>query len=249
MSQKNHLEQIEAYLDGSMSPEERQDFESRLKTDNALAEAFAAAQSATDALDILVQIQLKKQLKTMEKQRSQKNKFSIRKNIIPLAAAIILGVLTIAWFGIRSTYSDSSLVAAAMETYPGTGIRGSAEIDQGVQAYSEKNYASAMEYFEGITKGDPYYSTAQFYLGNIYLENGLSSKAIRAFEIVRDNNDSRFAEPSEWFLALSYLSSGQRNSAKEELGKVARNAQHAYKEQAEKLLSKMGSPMRSLPGI
>lgn len=249
MSQKNYHEQIEAYLDGTLSAEERRDFEARLKTDNALTEALEDARSATDVLDVLVQINLKKQLKEMEKQRSQKNRFSIRKNLIPLAAAIILGVLTIAWFGVRSTYSDQSLVASNLEVYPGTGIRGSAEIDQGVQAYTEKNYASAIDYFEGIPKGDPYYSTAQFYLGNIYLENGLASKAIRAFETVKEKNDSRFAEASEWFLALSYLSNGQRTSAKSELGNVAANAQHAYREQATSLLAKMGSPLRKVPGI
>lgn len=250
MKQEKLHNEIEAYLNGRLTPEEELLFKKKMDANPEMAKEVQEHKNAMEVTDVLVQDELKSRLKELQKQREVKNVFSLRKYALPLAAAIILGLLAFSWIFIRGNFSDRGLVASNFEIYSGTGVRGgSTEVDAGIKAYNSRDYPGAINYLEGISQGDPLYSTAQFYLGNIYLENDLNLKAIRAFQYVIGKDDSRFAEPSQWYISLAYLNSGNRVEARVRLEEIAGISHHAYKEKARALLAKMDSSFRNLPGI
>jgi tetratricopeptide (TPR) repeat protein len=183
--------------------------------------------------------------------RQQKTKIvSIQKKspkifrLVAMAASILLLVIIgTTWF-MSNEYSNEGIASNNFVPYDAGVLLGENDDNfytQGILSYQKKDFAVAVAAFEKVPVANGLYAETQFYLGNAYLSQNEAEKAIAAFEIAQNTKLPQFQEPTEWYLALSYLKAGDEEKAKELLMGISNNTNHFYYDSAVSTLSSLSS--------
>lgn len=259
------LEKIEKYVNGEMSASEEKAFDAAIEQDATLATAVDNFGVANDAIELLIEDNLRTELDNLraeESAESANNVVSINKSkpvarmrslrrYLAMAAsvALLLGFFGMNWAG--SNYSDAALGEGIYSGYDMPNVRSGGNtlhpFSEGITAYNAGDYAKAIPFFQGIVVDDPRYAEAQFYLGHALLKNKDFSSAATQFKKVQTLNDVRYTENAEWYQIVAQLSAEQTNDEFYTLlNKITNDSNHTFNSQAVDLQGKLNSFWRRL---
>jgi len=215
---ENYLEYIDAYFSGTLSPEERKQFERRIHEDNQFAEAVAYYLSARQAS----REELIKDKKEWFRQLASQNATSSGKRVsAPVrkiwtyglaAAAGVVGILFLSWYlFLQNPVSPDRLadnyIKSDLETLPVTMGAARDSIQEGLRLYNEQHYDSALRQFEQIIQRDSANDQAKMYAGIVSLKRGDYDKALEYFQQLA--RYSLYANPGLFYQALTLLKRNQ----------------------------------------
>ena len=257
------LDKIEAYLKGTMSAEEEAQFDKAVEQDPELAQAVDNFGIANDALEVLIEDNLRKELEILKSEETgTTNVISIHKkkpvarmrSLRTYLAAAASVALLLGFFGIQrigGTYSNEAIYTEMTSDFSMPGTRTSNgtihPFAEGFTAYQEGNYAQATQFFRNVVLDDPRYPAAQYYLGQSLKTMKNYAEAAEAFENVLSSDDIRFIEQAEWNNVLMKLADKQPESTyRPLLDKIADDENHTFHRRAVRLQSKLDSFWRNL---
>lgn len=238
---------IEQYLEGSLSDQEKQDFELRLETDedfNRLLDEYAvliAGIKFSGREKILANFQ---NIESELENETKVVKMTPSKNKTWYYVAASIALLFVAFFLLKpnNELSGSELALAYFEPYPATigAASRSTEtskdlIERAMSSYENGDYETTIEILEGL--GENNTDINKFYLGNAYQATQAYDKAIKIYQDLIDNSQM-FNEQASFNLALCYLSTDNIEGATTLL-KNANFAVPAYQDKAGQLLEKL----------
>jgi hypothetical protein len=87
-------------------------------------------------------------------------------------------------------------------------------LEEAMAAYESENYAEAKEKLDRFLKDIPEHEAANLYFGISAILSGEAEKAILHLQKASGSKDTRIAEASQWYLALSYLKLNKTAEAK-----------------------------------
>jgi len=249
MADDNYSERIDQYLDGELSGNELQTFESQISNDPQLEEELMANVLLREALESDVQADMRANIKNWRKENHEQNTgLTIRKIIVRLAAAAsVLLVFGLAIGNlILPQYSNDAIAESVY--IPETDLSGAVKgqtadvLDQALLAFENENYDKAMAGFKQYPDNDKaIYGLAQSY----FLTNQFDA-AIVSFSELLDRGNMNYKESAEYYLLLSYLKSDQLNEEFYRLLDKIASADGYYSEQAITIKNKLNSFWRFL---
>ena len=180
----------------------------------------------------IVELQKNTATKTDTKQKS-----GFSRNILKYAA--VLTILLCSVF-VAQNYlgtDQSELFASYYKPYDSNVMRGQGSemksFNDALFSYSSEEYAEADAEFSKLSD----VSTDALFFGSICkLELGLYDNAISGFSKIKDQ-DSKYSEDAEWYLAMTYLKKGENAKLESLLEEMSSENSHAYSDRAKNLLT------------
>lgn len=247
---------IERYLAQSMSPQERQAFEARLRNEPALVAELAL----TEALRLHSDQQLKNKWAAKGQSLLQEtpadqheshtaNTGRVRSlwpaNSYRWAIAATFALLVAAagiWYYRASNDTYGQLYAAQYERLASsTQLSAPAETpeqqvwDQAFAHYTEREYDKALEKVNTLTASPAYRNSAHLLAGACYLEQNRPDEAIRAFQQVERGALSLY-QKAQFNIALAYIRAKDAQAAKTQLKTIADDPDSRYRGKAREML-------------
>ena len=228
------IEQIERFLQGDMSPEEKQAFSDRLAGD-------AVLKQTTDEMEMLFlgiqEASLQERLNQYHEDLSagSNNLKSIpKKSFSPKAwlavAAVLIATAFSIWWFLLKTGKEDDLYARYFQPDPGLPTLMSTTetytFDRAMIDYKTGAYAAAIKAWDSLLQLSPQSDTLHYFLGSAWLAMKESKKAIALFEKIIANPRSVFIKDAYWYLGLVWLKEGDITKAKF----FIRQSDHADKE-------------------
>lgn len=160
--------------------------------------------------------------------------------LIGVTAAIAISVaLLIKMSSVPSLYPDNEIIATYLTPYENiisTNGRAAAQLEQGMQAYTNGNYkAASLQLSDYLNNSQD--SPVQLYLGISQLLSGDNELAANTLEEVLQVGDLPEPNVAEWYLALSYLSLDRVGEARSLLENLQSDGQ--FGTQAQAILSQL----------
>lgn len=238
------FEKIEAYIQGQLTPEEREHFEASLAANEDLAAEVALQQQLIHSIETESLRQLLEQIHE-ENFAKETPVVSIRRQrFFPyMAVAASLSLLVIGWWYFTSQQSSPAALYSAYFS-PAAGLpttlsyTRNAQFSEGMISYKLGEYAEAREWWKPLLEADPANDTLNFYMGVASLAEEQADSAIEYLNNVEENTFSVYRMDAQWYLALAYLQNEQPAKAKEILSSLA-GKESAYREESQELLSKL----------
>jgi tetratricopeptide (TPR) repeat protein len=246
---KYNYEIIHDYLNGLLDSKTKKEIAELIKTDEtarSIAEGILLLDKKFSADEKAVESYLEnfaeKQSIVISKKTQPK---SVTKTVwFRMAAAVLLlvAVGAVVRFIVSSPGVDELVNAELAQAYPVSnlvrGDGGESYKEKGYQLYSEGNYASASEYFEKALAENNSDASAIFYNGLCNLYNGNYEKAnsLLNSEVIAD---SRYVEQAQWYRAIGYLKSNDKDSAVKIIKTIAGNEKHFKNDVAVRLMNEM----------
>ncbi len=235
-------DQIERYLSGAMTDQERLKFEDELHKNRALQNEFVKHKTMHMSLKDVDFLAFRKRLADIENEISTAT--SWRQRVINLvkrnwrvaaSIAILIGITALLVLQNQKAevqLYDKYYVPFPIEDLTRTPSDRSYETKI-LNAYTEKNYEKAQSGLETLVVTYPDSLVYQLYLGNCYLNTGRTTEAINIFQ--NFNNNDAFYETALWYRALSHLKLNEIQAAKSLLNTLI-DYDGIYGNEAKKLL-------------
>ncbi|WPP49743.1 tetratricopeptide repeat protein [Catalinimonas niigatensis] len=238
------FEKIEAYLQGQLTPEERELFEANLAENEELAAEVTLQQELIHSIETESLRQLLEQIHE-ENFAEETPVVSIqRQRFLPyMAVAASLSLLVIGWWYFTSQQSSPTALYSAYFS-PAAGLpttlsyTRNAQFSEGMISYKLGDYAEAREWWQPLLEADPENDTLNFYVGIASLAEEQADLAIEYLNKVEENTLSVYHIDAQWYLALAYLQNEQPAKAKEILSSLTEK-ESAYREESQEILSKL----------
>lgn len=244
------IQLLEAFWHNQLSDTERLALEARLATDATFRQEARQIQLYTEGLDVIKQRNTRQRLHAIDATLPPYEPYPYQTppSALPwikiglVALALALAALGIWYFAIRAEEPKiSAPIAAYFEPYPALGITMSDD-DATVRLDALKLYAKK-DYKNAIPQLDKAFAVEKdslllFYKGIAYIGNGEAAKAILVLESLRTSNTLPI-DTVEWFLALAYLETNQKEKAFISLEKVINTEGGRYKVKAQELIEKV----------
>ncbi|MFT7588981.1 MAG: tetratricopeptide (TPR) repeat protein [Limisphaerales bacterium] len=259
---QQQIEQIEAYLDGSMDSESSTAFEAQLKTNAALAaevklhKEIAAAihnKEETAFKDMLFEIdqahkqsperQIENDFSSFELDKKKSGKIISMRRIMSLAAILVIMIGALYVLSLNSV-SPEALAQANIENFIAPGaLRGQTDqakqdAQTGFKAFNDGEYAKANTLLSKALKSNPSHPDLLFFLGLSQLELGDGKAAVSSFDELGKLGSTAWSEDAEWHLLLSLVMSEEFEVASLLCNRII-SANAKYTVDAEKLLPKI----------
>lgn len=221
-------ELIDRYFEGDFDTSELQDFQQQLANDEDLATAFEIEKEVIQGIEALGNQDLKNRLKTFHEEEI------VAKRTAPKTAKIV-GMRPYRWMAIAASfaflvvmaiwllqapYSSEDLFAAHYETPAFETLRGGPtdNLEEIKKLYQEKDFQQGIVVMTDYLKNNPDHEEVRLSLGIAQLELNQYDAAVLSFKQL--TNSEQVADQATWFLAMTYLKSGQADLAKMELEKL-----------------------------
>lgn len=233
------------YLQGALSPEAKEAFESRLKTEPALKDAFVIFRDVNQHLHhyhseeratfkdtlkkvsdqyIAPSVAPKKEVKVI--------RFNPWKYAIAAAVVVLLGLTFMFSSGdpLYAEYAFNDSISLVERDGEGTAFA------KAETAFNAKEYQEAIGYFDAILASDGANAEVQYYKGIALVEVEKYDKADAIFSQLADGN-TLYKHKATWYNALSKLKQDDENACKQLLEKIPAGAEDY--EVAQELLKKL----------
>ena len=239
--------QVDRYLSGEMTEEERRNFETRLADDPSLQEELRIQRLAYEALSKYPQ-SLKARLKKEGKQRLIRKKRMGRLGAIALVFIVCLA----AWF-LYKKWQPTALPVQSQEpialfehNYQRVDISshlgdGAADAwEEARNAYRQGNCEKAIPLLEPFSTDNAFTAqpTALLLLGSCYLETGKIPEALSAFEAIPATAGPVFRK-GVWYSALAHLKNNDPFQAIPFLEMAKADPESEYQDRARVLLESL----------
>ena len=226
-------EQLESYVQHSMTPEERAAFEAKLSADASLQAKLTELQLLMMGINEAV---LKERLQTFHLELPAKEEvYSIRRQKSSalktwlIAASILLIAGVGGWLLLQKSNSESNLFAAYFKPDPGLITAMSATdnyaFEKAMIDYKSGDYDAAIQAWDSLQKAQPANDTLNYFLGVAHLANEQAAKAANYLKKVTAS-EGFFTADAHWYLSLALLKEGKR----EEAAAVLQKASHPDKD-------------------
>jgi|GEM_PF-1500290 len=264
MEAQQQFDKIEAYLAGELKGSTLTDFEQAIKADAALAADVEEHRIAHDAIEVLIESDLRKELELLRAEADSSPTTKVvqmparevvatkntatqgtakRRSLFPRLVAAASVILLVGFFALLNDNSSLDFNDHYIEySMPSPNRSGDATdlhpLATGLDLYKAGNYGEAIDFYKSIPTADKRYNEAQFYLGHSYFKNKNYTTAATTFEQVAKSQDIRFMEKAEWYQLVTLLANKQQDdSFKTLLNKMMNDKEHSYHKQAQKLNS------------
>lgn len=264
MQGSNYFDQIDQYLNGELTVQEKNAFEKELDQNPEIQKAMDQYLLSMDAIDVLVEDNLRAELQQLKKSEKLETEGNVRRLgqrtggrrrlLTSLAAAasvaLLVGFFTLNWA--TSTYSTDNLQLAYYDAPGGVGVRGGGQsaselLDDGFAALKANKFEDAKAIFAQIANGDSTTTAeqkleARYLLGHVAYAQADYQEARSQFEFVRTQGVDRFTEKAEWYSILAGLASGTKDETFNQLlDQLKTDSGHSFHNEARELDSKMSS--------
>jgi tetratricopeptide (TPR) repeat protein len=244
---ENFYDNIEAYLNGTLSKEEQEAFDKQLQVDEGLKKEVKIHRSIFDRLSVHYQSEAKEaafkdKIASIGKQYQQAtdnvrplHPGKQRRNyaigaILAIAASILL-LLWAPWK--TSLYDQFAKHPAARFTEMSTD---QSLLNQAEASFNAEQYSEALNYLKEYTTDNPEDTEAQFFQAIALLETDQFNAAESIFKNISEGS-TPFQYEAIWYLGLSELKKGDNTAAKTYLQQIPKGSS-AYNK-AQKLLPKL----------
>ena len=254
MEAQQQFDKIESYLAGALTGAELTTFEEQIQTNNELAAMVEEHRIAHDAVEMLIEQDLRKELeglrtattstatpKVVQLPKRAATTTTRRRSLFPRLAAAASVILLIGFFTLQYNGSSNPIDPYLLD-YPMPEVNRSGEatdlhpLAKGIDAYKTGNYEEEIIYYQGIAADDKRYNEAQFYLGHSFLRNKEYAAATTVFNKLVQSGDIRFLEKAEWYQLLSLVANQQQDKQFTTLlNKMLTDKNHSYHQQAQDL--------------
>ena len=239
------IDQLDAYLQNSLSEAERQAFEQKLQQMPELKTELHFQQSVKEAVVFKEATQLKSRLLKLEdelmadgsgiKPITRPGSHWAGKWGLISSMAAALALVAIAFWFLFSQPNNQELYTAYYQAYPNTEdpiTRGEAGELSGFQLYEQERYEEAIEKLEQRNN-----ETDAFYIAQSYLALGQEEQALEIFSKL-SRKDFEYTDASRWYLALLLLKQDKTDEAIVQLKKLAEQP-NTYQNKAIELLEEL----------
>lgn len=216
---EEELQQIDQYLSGQLSSNEKEIFEQRLTDDLAWAAKF----NEIKLLSLGIQeTTLRTQLNTLHSIATDSKKPTVIKNMnwikkLAVAAVFIAFISTLGWFLLFKKSMDQKLFAAFYKADPGLAtvmsVSDNYEFERAMVDYKTANYLQAIERWEKLTKQDAANDTLLYFIASAKMASKELPAAVDLFEKVIANKNSVFKGEAYWYKGLALLKLGKKQEA------------------------------------
>lgn len=233
------------YLQGALSPEAKKAFESRLKTDPALNDAFIIFRDVNQHLrhhHSEERATFKSTLETIAdqhldalvapKKEVKVIRFNPWKYAIAASVVLLIGFMFMYQPGqpLYADYAFNEPISLVERDGEGTAFA------KAETAFNAKKYQEAITYFDAILASDSANAEVQYYKGIALVEIENYEQADAIFSQLADGN-TLYKHKATWYNALSKLKQGDENACKQLLEKIPVSAEDY--EVAQELLKKL----------
>jgi len=244
----NKIDLIDKYFSNSLSPKEQLKFNELLENDEQFKKEFDFQKDLQQVISRDQRKDLKEVLQNFEKDRKPSvNLFNNSKEW--LVAASIIIIVGLGFLFVKSNFYPSSekLFAQNYEPYRNIvlpierGENSNTIEHSAFVAYENGNYHKAINLFNSVPNKNEQY--IQFYKSMCYMSLNKTKEAIALLKTIADSNnkvnpENNFAEIANWYLALSYLNTGETDKASKRFSMIANNRGNVYKkEESKKILN------------
>lgn len=212
------LEQMEAYLSGSMSPEQHTAFSARLQTDTSLQEIRLLITGIREA-------SLTEKLNSFHSQTGKTYAIAPKRIRTYWMAAAALVILIAATAVLLWNNGDDKLMASYFTPDPGLATTMSAgdnyAFNRGMVDYKTGKYNEAIEAWRPLIAVNAGNDTLHYFSGVSFLALQKADSAEHHLLKVWNNNNSSFRPDAGWYLALALLHQGKKAEARSFLEKTS----------------------------
>lgn len=246
----NYPEFIERYLDGEMSPEEKTWFEKEMEDNPELGDEIQLRKEVNEAIMEEDVIQLRMQLdgihrkRQAEKIRTVKPARTTRRVLLATSSVAVLTVFILLggryWWGnvapekIFNRYYEPY----EMPVYREAGTATDLLFLKAMETYQNREFDRAIELFEEVLAQDVTKMDANLMSGISKIETERYGEATTNFRRIIDHRDNLFLDQAEWYLALSYLMTGETGKATALFEQIA-GEEGTYRKEAREILRKI----------
>jgi tetratricopeptide (TPR) repeat protein len=239
MDTQKKYELIESYLQGSMTAEERENFERQMQNDASLQEEVFLHKALEDDLPGESELEFQKKLEDVDKSwkrpESGKSGGKVVSFQVWAVAAILIVLIGAVFFTdiFKSSTSDpQQLFASNFEPYQmilntrsGQNLEGNKQeqLNEALEAYAQKKYTKAASIFEDLTSDNADQELYELYAAVSRLAAGQAVTAAEKLEKLQSYSSPSLRQQIRWYLALAHLKSGQLEQAKKQLKKIGKD--------------------------
>ena len=217
-----YFDEIERYLRGSMSEEEKELFDLKMSENQELREEFRKQKFEGEVLDFAVLNSLKEEVRLLREEKtaeSSKTKGS-PEFFLPIAIAASI-VLLLGIFIARNRYAPERLAEAYYQfDVSSQNSRDIKEkrltpVSDGLELLTQGAYDQAQNYFQELQKVDSVNIEASYYLGHVYFQSRKYPEALVSFEEVAsiEQNIGPIADDAKYYALLAKLKLGEKDEA------------------------------------
>ena len=244
----DNFKEIEKYLDGTMSSDEKKEFEVTVAEDKKLAAELLFHREINEAILDDEIIGFRQKVKNVIEQEILEVKPLKRSLVnaikIPLAASV-LALVVLSLFRILVHQDLPELYTSYYEPYSTDISTRSIEqsknnIQLSYYLYQEGNYEASFEILKNYLSGNSEDQTAHFYLGLNALELNRLDLAIEEFLIVEQDTLSPFELHARWYLIMAYIKAGDITHASYFLRQLI-GEENMYTAKAKKIIRKLSA--------
>jgi Tetratricopeptide repeat len=257
MSQFNetYFDQIEAYLLGQMSDDQKSDFEQALASDQALAAQFKQQELEHRAMQIMREDSLRQQMAAWKAEREAA---SVKPAVIPLfwstrrifQIAIAASFLLVAGFFAYDQLTTPNSISQFAAYYPQVQMGGSRDnsilsptsdtLEQAKALLADEKYEAAEQLLKSISATNLSYAEAQMYYADSRFKQGDYDGASRQLKSLIQSGvaPSKVVEAAEFRLLVTYYTQGnaQTSEAKQLVQQINSNTNHSFKKPVETMV-------------
>lgn len=243
---EEHIEQIESYLEGKLSEEERRDFEKRLAADASLKKEVDVYRKLIKGIESAGTSNFLSKMNDWEQEISgmeigkpqQKNPWKL----YAIAALIIMFVMPFGYLIIQNANSSSDeIFAEYFEPYEDLISERDAgvepELVRGMEHYNSKEFGQAIKQFTSYLNNSPDDLEVQLYLAIAFLANDEPHFAEKGFTNLMAFPDNLFYPQVQWYYTMCKLKLGKNGELKKLVNEISSDPDHDYYQLALKLKS------------
>lgn len=240
----NHYEDFEAYLQGRLEADKKQELEQALLDPAVQADLQTYRAVRQTIAGRWHHRQQTAQLEATLIQYSQQYfspatspRMSVRRRLL-MAASFLLVVILSGVLLVKNQYRDTRLISAYLQEYPLSKERGGEGIyryPQAMLAYDNRDWTAAAAAFAKISPENAQYVEAQLYAGYAYLHDRSYEQAAQAFQRVATLADGKKQANAQWHLALAQISTTPRQTLPPALNTILQDPQHPFFSRAQEL--------------
>lgn len=241
-----NFENIELYLNNELSADERKEFETKLETDKQLQEQLQTYKEINNILIRRIDALENEQDLRKILSRKQAEYFTTEPKVVPInkhrntrwlytavaAAAILILLLWSPWQ--QNILSNYGHVKMTNPTVRGNGQNH--RMTDAARLFNNGKYKDAFPLLDSAVHADPANAQHLFYRGVTLLHLKEETKAQQDLKAVFDGQ-SIYQYEAAYFMAISYLKKGHKDSCRIWLQKIPKDA--AIYHSANKLLDKV----------
>lgn len=266
MNTDKYFDTIEQYFEGQMSAKEEAAFEAEMERNPALKSSVENYEIADDAIELLVENNLRAELNDLRQVSSSKHMNSsnpekkatakvfqmkglIRKLSIAASIALVVGFFAFQFMG--SQYANDSLMSANYGEVNFSSVRGDSSdavsnselaLKEATSAWNKQNYDRVIELVETIPPTDGYFAKAQYLLAHSFYQKGAYKKAQTAFETVATQQNEKYTEKAQWYAILAGIGANEsETNIKNKLDVIIADEGHDFEQKAKNLKADLDS--------